>query len=114
MVVTTYVNTTVIMTMTATTTMIMAMAATKTMIMIMIRTMTKNMTKNMTTTMTRNITTSMTTLFKQVQKGKFFCLLKKIMNAQKGYENQICTSSLKNRCFLITQYTKFIGSALYY
>ena len=56
MVVTTtiYVNTTVIMTMTATTTMIMTMAATKTMIMTMIATTT--MTKNMTTTMTKNIT----------------------------------------------------------
>ena len=114
MVVPTYVNTTVIMTMTATTTMIMTMTTTKTMIMIMIRSMNKNMTKNMTTTMTKNITTSMTTLFKQIQKDNFYCLLKMIMNAQKGYENHICTSSLKNRCFLITRSTKFIGSALYY
>ena len=51
MVVTTtiYVNTTVIMTMTATSTMIMTMAATKTMIMTMIAT--TAMTKHMTTTM---------------------------------------------------------------
>ena len=76
MVVTTtiYVNTTVIMTMTATTKMIMTMVATKTMIMTMIATMTKNMT----TTMTKNITTNMTTIFKQVQKDNFCCLLKMI------------------------------------
>ena len=69
-----YVNTTLIMTMNPTTTMIMTMTATKTMIMTMIATMTKNMT----TTMAKDITTSVTTIFKQVQKDNFYCLLKKI------------------------------------
>ena len=52
--------------MTATTTMIMTMAAT--------------------TTMTENITTDMTTIFKQVQKDNFYCLLKMI---KKSYKNLI-------------------------
>ena len=80
MVVTTtiYVNTAVIMTMTATTTMIMTMAAIKTMIMTMIATTT--MTKNMTT---KSITTNMTTIFKQVQKDNFYCLLKIIKKVMK-------------------------------
>ena len=96
------VTTTVIMTMTAITTMIMTMVATTT------------MTKNMTTTMTKNITTNMATIFKQVEKDNFYSLLKMITKIQEGYENSICTSSLKNRCFFITQPTKFIGSTLYY
>ena len=61
---TSYVNTTVIMTMTETTTMIMNIAITKT----MIATMTKN-----TTTIT-----SITTIFIQVQKDNFYCLLRMI------------------------------------
>ena len=58
------VNTTVITTMIATTTMIMAMATTKT----MIATMTKN---------TATIT-SVATIFKQVQKDNFYCMLSMI------------------------------------
>ena len=78
--ITIYVNTTAIMTMaitmTGTATMIMTMIVTKTMIMTMvaIKTITK--------------------IFKHVQK---FSLL--AQNDKKGYENSICTSSLKNRCF---------------
>ena len=66
MVVTTtiYGNTTVIMTMTATTTMIMTMIAT--------------------TTITKNITTNMTTIFKQVHKDNFYCLLKMIKKVMKN------------------------------
>ena len=83
MVVTTsiYVNTTMIMTVTAITTMIMTMTATKTMIMTMIAT--TAMTKNMTTTMTKSITTNMTAIFKQVQKDNFYCLLKIIEKIMK-------------------------------
>ena len=68
-----YVNTTVIMTMTATTTMIMTMVAIKTMIMTMIATMTKNVT----TTMTKNITTSMPAIFKANSKRQFLLLAQK-------------------------------------
>ena len=83
MVVTTtiYMNNTVIITITVTATMIMTMAATKTMIMTMMATAT--MIKNMTTTMTKNITTDMTTIFKQVQKDNFYCLLKMIKKVMK-------------------------------
>ena len=83
MVVTTiiYVNTTVIMTMTATATIIMTMAATKTTIVIM--TATTTMTKNMTTTITKNITISMTTIFEQVQNNNFYSLLKMIKQVMK-------------------------------
>ena len=70
-----------IMYMTATTTMIMTMAATKTMLMAMAAT--TIMTKSLTTTMTENITTSMTTIFKQVQKDNFYCLLKIIKKVMK-------------------------------
>ena len=68
--------------------MIMILTATTTVIMAMVAT----------TTMTKNMTTNMATIFKQ---------------AQKGYENSVCTS-LKNRYFFITQPTKFISSTLYY
>ena len=67
------VTTAVIMTMTATTSMIATMAATKTMIMTMVAT----------TTMTKNITTNMATIFKQVQKDNFYCLLKMIKKVTK-------------------------------
>ena len=85
--------------MAVTTTMIMTMAATTT------------ITKNITMAMTKNIATNMATIFKQVQKKIFYCLLKMI---KKGYKNSICTSSSKNRCFSITQSTKFIGLNIYY
>ena len=75
------VTTTVIMTMTATTTMIMTMAAAKAMIMAMAATTT--MTKNLTTTMAKNINTNMTTIFKQVQKDNFYCLLSMIKKVTK-------------------------------
>ena len=58
------VNTTVIATMIATITMIMTMTTTKT----LIATMTKNTTS----------ITSVTTIFKQVQKGNFYCMLRMI------------------------------------
>ena len=76
---TSYVNKTVIMTMTATSTMIMTMVATKAMIMTIIATTT--MTKS--TTLTKNITGSMTAVFKQVQKDNFYCLLKMIKKVMK-------------------------------
>ena len=80
--ITIYVNTrvtmTMTMTMTGTTTMIMTMVLTKTMIIAMLA------------------STTMTKIFKQVQQDNFYCLLKMI---KKGYENSICTSSLKNRCY---------------
>ena len=57
------------------------MVATKTMIMTMAATTT--MTKNMTTTMTENIATNMATIFKQVQKDNFYCLLKMIKKVTK-------------------------------
>ena len=110
-----YVNTTVIMTMTATTTMIMTMTAIKTMIRTMIATTT--MTKNMTTTMTKNITTNMTTIFKQVQKGYFYCLLKmikKIMKIKFVLKNLLKKYFHFVNSFFITQPTKFIDSTLYH
>ena len=67
--------------MAATTTMIMTMAATKTIIMTMATTTT--MTKNITTTMTKNVATNMATIFKQVQKDYFYCLLKMIKKVTK-------------------------------
>ena len=67
--------------MAATTIMIMTMTETKTMIMTMAATATT--TKYMATTMTKNITTNLATIFKQVQKDNFYCLLKMI---KKGYE----------------------------
>ena len=79
--------------------------------MIMTMAATITITKNITTAKTKNIATSMATIFKQSQKNNFYCLLKMI---KKDYKNSICTSSLKNRCFFITQPTKFIGSTLYY
>ena len=82
--ITIYLNTTVIMTMTMT----MTMTGTTTMIMTMVAT----------TTMTKNFQTSST---------RQFLLL--AQNDKKGFENSICTCSLKNRCFFITQSTKFIG-----
>ena len=75
--ITIYVNTTVIMimtmTMTGTTIMIMSMVLTKTMIMAMVA------------------TTTMTKIFKQVQQDNFY--------DKKVYENSICSSFLKYRCF---------------
>ena len=70
-------NKTVIMTMTGTTTMIMTLVVTKTMIMTGCN---YNYGKNFQTSSTRQ-----------------FLLL--AQNYKKGYENSICTSSLKNRCF---------------
>ena len=67
--------------MAATTTMIMTMAATKTMIMTMAAATT--MTKNITTTMTKIIATNVATIFKQVQKDNFYCLLKIIKKVTK-------------------------------
>ena len=60
--------------MVATKIMIMTMAATTT----MTKNMTTTMTKNMTTTIAKNIAINMTTIFKQVQKDNFYCLLKMI------------------------------------
>ena len=79
MVVTTtiYVNTTMIMTMTATTTMIMTMGVAKAMILIA----TATMAKNMTPAMAKYITTNMATIFKQ--KDNFYCLLKMIKKVMK-------------------------------
>ena len=57
------------------------MVATKTMIMTMAATTTKN--KNKTTTLTKNIATNMATIFKQVQKDNFYCLLKMIKKVTK-------------------------------
>ena len=51
--------------------------------MIMTMVAATTMTKNMTTTMTKNITTNMATIFKQVQKDNFHCLLKMIKKVMK-------------------------------
>ena len=67
--ITIYANTTVIMTMIGTATTIMVVS--KTMIMTMVATLTKNMTINM------------VKIFKQVQKGDFYCFLRIL----KVYEN---------------------------
>ena len=66
------------MTMTGNTTMIKNMVLTKARIMAMVAT----------TTMNKNFQTS---------SASQFLLL--VQNNRKGYENSICASSLKNRCF---------------
>ena len=63
--------------MTGTKITIMTMVVTKTMIM------------------TMAVTKTITNIFRQVQQFLLFA-----QNDKKGYENSICTSSLKNRCFL--------------
>ena len=88
--ITIYANTTVTMTMIGTTKMIMVVS--KTMIMTMVATMTKYMTINM----AKNFQTS--------SKGQFLLL------SQNNKSLRKFTSSLKSRCFFITQPTKFIYS----
>ena len=66
-------------TMVATKIMIMTMAAATT----MTKNMTTTMTKNTTATATKNITVNMATIFKQIQKDNFYCLLKMIKKVTK-------------------------------
>ena len=51
--------------------------------MIMTTAATTTRSKNITTTMTKNIATNMATIFKQVQKDNFHCLLKMIKKVTK-------------------------------